>query len=250
MNNLSICAIVKDEDSYLNEWVKWHLDSGVDHIYLYDNGSKNPQQDFIDREMLDSCTITSFPNRDGNPQLTCYAKFLKEYGADNKWVAFIDADEFIRVIDETSIPKFLEKYEDHDALYVGWLIYNADGQIYKDERPVRERFHKTVNYKPGLPCGKSIIRPEKVKRMGVHFPCPIWLGGNDVVDSAYNSYIIPHGVYPDMSSIVIDHYFTKSWEEWQHKINRGTSDNSDFRKMNEFFYYNPDLAYLNNFKME
>lgn len=241
MYYISICAIIKDEDQYLNEWISYHLALGVDHVYLYDNGSTNPQQNCISEENLKHCTVIPYPKKDGNPQCECYFEFLKNYGSESKWVAIIDADEFIRAVDGTMLPEFMKEYEEHDALYAGWITYNADGQLYNENRPVRERFHKTVEYKKDLPCGKSIIRPEKVNRMSPHFPAPAWYGKQNVVDENHNHVFTPTCFEPPLNRIVIDHYFTKSWEEWQHKINRGTADNSFFRKKCEFFYYNPDL---------
>ena len=242
MYKVSICAIVKDEDQYLDEWIGYHIERGVDHIYLYDNGSANPQQNCVSTENLKYCTVIPFPRTTGNPQCECYFEFLRDHGADSEWVAFIDADEFIRVIDGTPIPEFLEEYMRHDGVYAGWITYNADGQLTNDNRPVRERFHKTVPYKKYLPCGKTIARPEKVTRMNPHFPSPIWYGRHDIVDENHDHVECAPGYEPPLNKIVIDHYFTKSWEEWQCKINRGTADNSGFRKMNDFFYYNPDLV--------
>ena len=44
---------------------------------------------------------------------------------------------------------------------------------------------------------------------------------------------------------VIDHYYTKSWEEWQRKIKeRGGADPNYHKVLKEFFFYNPDMAYL------
>lgn len=41
--------------------------------------------------------------------------------------------------------------------------------------------------------------------------------------------------------ICIDHYYTKSYEEWMKKISRGTCDPYFCRKYQEFFKHNPDL---------
>ena len=44
---------------------------------------------------------------------------------------------------------------------------------------------------------------------------------------------------------MIEHYYTKSWEEWKEKIiTRGACDPLYKRKLNEFFNYNPDMEYL------
>lgn len=44
---------------------------------------------------------------------------------------------------------------------------------------------------------------------------------------------------------MIDHYYTKSWEEWCWKIKeRGGADPNYHKALREFFYYNPDMKYL------
>lgn len=241
MHNLSICAIIKDEDQYLEEWVSYHLALGVDHIYLYDNNSINHQQNFISEANLAHVTVIPYPKRDGNPQNACYNQFLKDYGHESKWVAIIDADEFIRVVDDTPLLEFLEEFEDYDGLYVAWVTYNADGQLTNDGRPVRERFLKTVPNAEGV-NGKSIIRPDKVSVMDTHFPESDTWDDCVIVDERHERVYEALGYIAPDNRIVIDHYFTKSWEEWQHKINRGTADNSGVRKMRDFFYFNPELV--------
>ena len=42
MNYLAICAIVKDENDYLPEWLDYHFRLGVEKIYLYDDDSLIP----------------------------------------------------------------------------------------------------------------------------------------------------------------------------------------------------------------
>ena len=44
---LALCCIVKDEDEYLQEWIKYHLKIGVQHFFIYDNESKTPVSDTL-----------------------------------------------------------------------------------------------------------------------------------------------------------------------------------------------------------
>ena len=50
----AVCAIIKNENLYLREWVEHYIKLGFDKIILYDNNEKNgelPQlviQDYID----------------------------------------------------------------------------------------------------------------------------------------------------------------------------------------------------------
>lgn len=43
--------------------------------------------------------------------------------------------------------------------------------------------------------------------------------------------------------ICVDHYYTKSYEEWLNKIKRGSCDPYYSRKYDEFFEYNPEMEY-------
>ena len=45
MYDLSVCAIFKDEASYLKEWIEYHKLVGVQHFYLYEN--ENESDDFL-----------------------------------------------------------------------------------------------------------------------------------------------------------------------------------------------------------
>ena len=35
--NVAICAIFKNEEPYIKEWIEFHKIVGVDHFYLYNN---------------------------------------------------------------------------------------------------------------------------------------------------------------------------------------------------------------------
>ena len=47
-----ICAIAKNENDYINDWVNWHLNLGFDRIYLYDNNELETPYvgDFIEQK--------------------------------------------------------------------------------------------------------------------------------------------------------------------------------------------------------
>ncbi len=56
----SICLIIRDESEYLQEWLEWHVASGVEHFYIYDHGSKYPISEFVktlDAELQDKITV-------------------------------------------------------------------------------------------------------------------------------------------------------------------------------------------------
>ena len=36
---LSCCALIKNEENFLKEWLDHYINEGVEHFYLIDNGS-------------------------------------------------------------------------------------------------------------------------------------------------------------------------------------------------------------------
>ena len=237
----SICLLAKNENDYINEWLDWHLNKlKFNHIYIYDNESKIPIETSIEDKYKDRVTINRWTKRDyrGIMQVCCYSHFLNNYGRDNKWTAFIDADEFIRLIDDIDINSFLSQYEDCDGIYIEWLMYNANGQYKKEEGLVRDRFTTYTEYKNKPWNGKSIVKPHTVKIMGAHTPrayhrrLKLVYSNKEFINEEKND--------APLDKIVIDHYFTKSYEEWCEKLARG-SCNTLIRKIEEFFLFNPDM---------
>ena len=238
--NAAICLLIKDENAYINEWLGWHIGIGFQHFFIYDNGSMVPIEESVNERYKRYCTFIDFSGDHGNTQLECYADAIEKYGNDVKWLAFIDTDEFIRPLTGEDINTFLGRFEDHDGLYIRWVVYNANGLWKKDDKPQRERFTRVSSHAPSKPFGKSIIRPERIRCMGTHFPTGI-LGRYDIVDSNGKHMRSACSEFSPEDRIVIDHYFTRSYEEWQEKAARGSCDPRCERKYDEFFLFNREM---------
>ena len=218
---ISICLLTKNENRYLKEWVQYHLSIGIDHFYIYDNNDDA----FVADEILkyfDEKYFTFIPwlIYHKHMQVEAYNDCLQRFGTDNEWIVFIDTDEFINC---KNIHEAMGRYEQYDYVRIPWVMYNADGQLYYIDTPVRERFKRTVEVDLPADYYKSIVQPSKVDSMVVH----------DAVSSS-NNYVL-------VNDIKLNHYYTRSLEEWIEKINRGSCSPFSQRRYDEFFLYNPDL---------
>ena len=239
---LSICLIIKDEGEYLPEWLEWHANQGVEHFYIYDNGSAIPVSEHIPDIYKDMCDIKYCANWRNRQQLTAYEDCLNKYKNESKWIAFIDTDEFINPLDGRKLRNFLKDYEDYAALAIAWRMYNADGQIYNTGGPVRERFHQVVDVPHDWRQKyKSIIQPKRCHGMTPHNPYTI--DPYITVDENYN-YVDERSYNPlPYNKIVVDHYFTKSYEEWCNKLFRGDVMGWNNYDQGTFDSFNPGLIY-------
>lgn len=243
--NVAICLICKNENDYINEWIEYHLNIGIEHFYIYDNMSDTPIKDTIKTEFLDKCTVVDWNlnvKEHGNIQILCYDNCIYHHKKEAKWIAFIDVDEFIDIKDGSNINEFIKRYDNYDGLYIDWITYNANGEIKKTDKPVRERFLTICPYYDFEDVrGKCIVKAHKICGMSPHFPI-MPKNMNVIVDSNCNRvYSAVGGGNAPTDKITINHYITKSYEEWCDKIKRGSSVPEFKRKLNEFFYFNPEM---------
>lgn len=234
---VSICAIIKDEHLYLDEWIQYHLSIGIDSILLCEDIGSKSHKDITDKydnvhlitynEEMDKYISYDVPSR----QYKYYKYFLDKNPLNCDWVAFIDIDEFV-YIENKDIKTFLQGYSNYDGIYLAWKIYGANGHIKRPEGLVQD------NYTPGviLPRDrrwnyKSIVNMHGAKELKtVH---------HVLHGVATNK--LPSVCFKTFSHAYIKHYFTKSWEDWAFKILSRGDLVPNHRKLNEFFEVNPDM---------
>ncbi len=227
-----ICLLIRDENQYLYEWLFHHFPL-TDHIYIYDNGAKEAVSDVISKlSAKDQSRITVIPykNRYGHVQENAYNHFLSRYGRETVWCTFLDSDEFLVIDCPKTLPEILEEKKRFNEIRLFWTEYGADGKEYYEPLPVRKRFCRPSKASKTY-MHKDFIQTANVRRMVSHFP---------VFDPANRI------CYEDvqMKLFHIDHYYTKSLEEWRYKMARGSANPFCLKSFDEFFVYNPDMAYL------
>lgn len=238
---VTACLLIKDEGRYLPEWLEWHAGIGIEHFYIYDNGSAVPVAESIPAEYRDRVTVVDFPPPRTHTQMDAYADCLRRFGGETGWMAFIDADEFLRVADGRALGDFLADYPEADAVLAKWVMYDANGLWEDDGRPVRERFTRVSDRYPyGMPQCKSIVRAARVETMGAHGPIAtrhsLW-----VVNENHGRVRQGAGELPG-DKLVVDHYFTRSYAEWREKMARGSCDPGYSRDDGWFWRMNPEMA--------
>ncbi|MDR1476952.1 MAG: glycosyltransferase family 92 protein [Rickettsiales bacterium] len=237
-NYLSIVAIVKDEAPYLAEWIEYHRLAGVEKFYIYDNESTDNIKEVLAPYLKDS--VVEYKFWPGQAQQTkAYDDAIGLYKYKSKWIAFIDIDEFIVPIEKSTIPDFLKDYEDISAVGINWLIYGDNGAKRKTDGLVIERF--TAHSLPAFERNrtfKSIVNPRQVIKMTAH--AGHFIGNFTTVNSNREKQNHSFKRKPVYDKIRINHYWGKSYEEFQIKKYRGDVAYADAgpKSDSEFEYYN------------
>lgn len=89
-----VIACCKDEEDIISEFIEFNLDMGFDQICLIDNGSSDNTVSIIESYSRKFPVIYSIdPHPGHDKRLLQYFREFKKYA--NRWVFFLDIDEFI-----------------------------------------------------------------------------------------------------------------------------------------------------------
>lgn len=228
--DLAIVAIFKNEGRYLKEWLDYHLLAGVEHFYLYNNDSTDDYQEVLAPYIKGGVvTLTDFPGK--LPMYPAYDDAIQRHRFKCRYMAFIDLDEFIYPKSARSVAEVVEEifssYPDTAAFGINWQCFGSNGQDKADySRGVLERFTRRAprdwifKNRDGNDGGniyiKSVVNPRLVYCfLSPHFAA--YLGGAKSINSNGKETFCA-GSHPIAADkIVINHYYTKSREEYEKK---------------------------------
>lgn len=231
---VSICGIFRDEALYMKEWIEFHKLAGVDHFYLYNNFSKDDYLEVLVPYIENGdVTLTDWPIQYG--QIAAYRDCIKKYRNETQWIGFIDLDEFVVPKAMDSIYDFLKPFSRRSAVLIPWKMFGSSGYMKRDTgRLVTEDF--TVCWPKYCELGKCFYNTNfdfaaqskhngalmhlfygSIK--GIALP-PVNIFDQPVVMDVYQ---VPIEDFP----IQINHYHTKSWEEYKAKLRRKSAYSPD-----------------------
>lgn len=235
-----ICAIIKDEQRFLKEWLDYHLTLGFDKIYLFEDYRSTSHQEIVkDYNSVILQSVQSFGIRDyhsSRTQYELYSKFLKQAKENNlcDWVLFNDIDEFLMFEDGWDLNRLCEEYKDTPAVWLCWKMYGANGHIKRPEGGVLENYTK-----PGGRCDelnrwnlKSFVNVHLCQGM---FNIHEATGGQKTDGSKISSSPV---VY---NKAWLNHYYSKSWEDYVDRMCRRGNFSNYARSFDNFFTVNPDM---------
>lgn len=143
-----LCCIAKKEHKYINDFVKWYIDIGVDTIYIYDNDDKDSEhiEYYIDTKYRKKVIIYNVRGETGkNLQNRCYQHFYNTQMQKFNWCLFCDIDEFLVGVKDIkaflSQPQFFQVPQ----IRIKWKLFGDDNLIERDmSKPVYECFHQEI----------------------------------------------------------------------------------------------------------
>ena len=197
-NHKYYCAvqtIARQEERYLKEWIEYHLSLGIDFIYIYDNNDEDGLDDFLrtvlNKDDYNKIEVIPWHEPMEFQQFAALEDCINKHKFDIKWLLTIDVDEFLAL--EMSLCDFLEEFKYASEIYLSWQSFNANGQLYYEDKPVMERFTETYFCRDGGGQGKIFFRPTRLNNWGIHSATIIlglgtFAGLNQLINATYYTF--------------------------------------------------------------
>lgn len=221
-SKVALVCIAKNEDNYIDEWIQYHTKLGFDDIFVYQNDWRwNGNYSNVHKYEIDGL----------DKQREAYNHFITNNIGKYRWAAFFDIDEFLVLKKHKNIREFIIDYKDFPAVGINWVFFgNNNHTEITNTFSLLKRFTKRQN---GVDKHvKCIVKLDKGIIMDVHNPLSHWVA----VDKTIHTGPFNHNGIDDIAQL--NHYYSKTPEEFNLKCLRGRADTSDLNLRRNLSNYN------------
>ena len=253
--NICICTLIKNEQEYLEDWLKYNINLGVDKIFIVEDIGSESHKSIIEKysdnvEILDipfdegEFNDKHFRTRQSYWQVEMF-KYVRELNVYD-WCFIMDIDEYITITENLSLKDFLSQYNDYSELILYWKNYGANGHIEKPDYSKVETYREYYTKE----CGYSVLDKKYTfimkKAINLHKITPNYMVCQHLHSMAtYTKTNFQKGIHtPCYERAYLAHYITKSWEEYKWKLLTRGMCCKNHRKIDDFFEMNTDMLPL------
>ena len=167
-NFLTVLMRMRNENLFLESFIKHYFAEGVDEIHILDDNSTQPIPDIVNdpRDFIYEAThFTSNHEKLYDAQLL-YAHLLRD---KTEWFMFVDADVFIttrRNPDKTIREELQTTFKDADLVKIPWIMFGSNGMDRNPENVLLESNWRW-NHDVAHP------HPEEAKKIWPHRRCKL-----------------------------------------------------------------------------
>ena len=259
--NVCILTIIKNEQEYIKDFVKYHLNMDIDHIFFiedYGSLSHLPQINSFSDNNVTLLSIDNIIKEENKERIdyclknnSSYQGFVLKNGLDfikentnYDWCFIIDIDEYITIgkNNELNLKETLNIFNDYEALVLSWMNFGANGNVYKpnyNEKSIPEIYTENISFQKCDRAGGNLKTVYNLKKCNdktfstQHVPrfSSKWCDTNFIKNKNETIY----------DKLYLRHYITKSWEEYVWKISVRGMFHKNHRNYDTFFVLNENM---------
>ena len=233
-DGVAVALIVKNEARHIGEWAEFHRRAGVRQVLVYDNGGTDATVTILRERLGTQCVVVPWRQvfsdarlgREIHNQVLAYAHAASNFGGAFRWMAFIDADEFLVPKQAASIPEALAHLGAARNVSLPWHMFGRSGhQAAPDGGVLRNHLMRAadpMSEARGVRQFKCLVDPchltgVRVHSMEVDGSSDTWNDRGERVARAGRS----RPEFYSVDHLQLNHYYTGSAEELEAKIGRG-----------------------------
>jgi hypothetical protein len=249
MHYLTVGSCLKNEESYIMDFIQYHRYVGVQKFVFFDR-EFNKLNDLLKDEI--DVEIIHFPELPENNHQEGWGKLISYNKDKTKWLALIDADQVLVPVKTDNVCDILKDYENFASLQCNWKTFGSGGNTLRHKGSVYKRFKLTseddciYNYHTQFICQPN--RTLGIKTEEPHYPM---LPDNEISVNTNKEEIKKDTIcalnpntpksfnIPALHDVLwIAHYTNKSLEEWKIKNSKGRADIiGEKMPMDQFYEY-------------
>ena len=230
-SSIALHAICKNEDYYIEEWIDYHSRIGIDYFILYDNNSDTSLKEQLTN--YKNVKVIKWKDSYSATQLRSQ-KHCIIHNQNFRWIGFLDIDEYVVLLnDSTNLKEYMLEFEAYDGLGLYWLAFGANEHKHRQASTIlsyTQSCPSLIAFNKHIKC---FINPQKY--IGNHWTSHYLPVNGNFVDVShqdissnwlsrqhFRTYIKDNNQKSILNDKMrINHYHTRSLEDFQHKMKRG-----------------------------
>lgn len=242
-HEMAMVSISKNEGPYVKEWIEYHRLVGFTKFYFYDNESEDDTASVL-KPYVEQGLVEYILIKGKGRQLDAYNDAIKKHKDECRWMAFLDMDEYLMPTKPfepiANVVSALIKKAGGGAVGVGvnWCIYGSSHLEKTPQGLTTENFIYRGTIKHwGNRHIKTVCSPRFVKDfISPHYPI-FKVGAYNINDSDGKRLWGWFCLDVKWQALRINHYWSKSKEQYIKKISRGLGDREGAYDMSKFNTY-------------
>jgi hypothetical protein len=213
---VALVCVAKWEDYYLEEWLDYNHKLGFDKIIMYQNDwTTDVERPFLEKNICNGSSI----------QVPLY-NYVLQHNTEYDWIGFIDCDEFIVLKKHNNIKELIEEYKDRtNVIGLNWFFYGNLGKVSREGKSLLKQFPmRNKNVDKHI---KVLVNGRLNERM--MFPHNTM---GVAMDTNGHKFTGPFNRNGPMDVAYVNHYFSKTKEDWIERCKRGRADCNETRDIN------------------
>jgi len=223
MYYLSSCSIVKNEDDYIDDFVKIHKHLGVEFFLFFDRSANPLSERFKGRSDIE---VIHYP--EPNRHAHAWRDGVKYFQGKSRWVQFIDIDQVTVPRHTNDIKVMLQDYEMFGSLGLNWHSFGSGGREIEPAKGLSTYEAYTKRAESRTPINnhvQSIVQVQQAQIVMWDDPHhPTMKPGQHQCNEHKQPFHGPFNVPSSQEIGFIAHYYTRSREYWARKCAKLRAD--------------------------